>query len=82
MKEKPKEKFIPSKSRVFKELFYLRRGDFPVTEYNLKIKKLVFEYGFEIDHLSTIYRFNNGLRPDFNIELIFHAMKLSKRCFF
>jgi len=46
MKEKLKEKIIPSKSQVFKELFYLRKGDLSVTEHKLKFKEFVFECGF------------------------------------
>jgi len=36
-------------------LFYLRRGDFSLTEYRLKFEEFVFRYGFQIDHFSTIY---------------------------
>ena len=56
MKEKLKKKFIPSESRVFKELFYLRQGDLSVTKYKLKFEKFVFKCGFKI-HLSTMYMF-------------------------
>jgi len=51
MKEKLKEKFIPSRSRVFKELFYLRQRDLSVTKYKLKLEELVFECRFKINHL-------------------------------
>jgi len=78
MKEKLKEKFIPFKSRVFKELFYLRQGGLSVTEYKLKFKELVFECGFKINHFPTIYLFYNGMRLDFKSELILHVLKSVK----
>ena len=55
MKKKIKKKFIPSKSRLFKDLFYLRQGDLSATEYKLKFEELVFECGFQINHLPIIY---------------------------
>ena len=78
MKEKLKKKFIPFKSRVFKELFYLRQGGLSVTEYKLKFKELVFECGFKINHFPTIYLFYNGMRLDFKSELILHVLKSVK----
>jgi len=50
-----KEKFILSRSRLFKELFYLRQGDLSVTEYKLKFEKFDFECGFQIKPLPTMY---------------------------
>jgi len=66
---------------VFKELFYLRQGDLSITKYKLKFEKLVFERGFQINHLPTIYMFCHGLRPDFKRELILHVMKFVKETF-
>jgi len=43
-----------------------------VTEYKLKFEELVFESGFQIYHLPTIYMFYNSLRLDFKRELILH----------
>jgi len=54
MKEKLNKKFILSRSWLFKELFYLRKGDLYVTEYKLKFEEIVFEYDFQI-YLLTIY---------------------------
>jgi len=84
MKEKLKKKFIPSKSRLFKELFYLHQEDLSVTEYKLKFEELVFECGFQMNHLPTTYicMFYNGLRLDFKKELILHIMKSVKETFF
>ena len=52
-----------------------------ITEYKLKFEELLFECGFQIDHLHTIYMFYNKLRPDFKRELILHAMKFVKEIF-
>jgi len=81
MKENVREKFIPSRSRVFKELFYLRQGDLSVIEYKLKCEELVFECDFKIRHLPTIYMFYNKFRPDFKRELILYVMKSVKEMF-
>ena len=78
MKGKHKKKFILSRSRVFKELFYLRQGDLSLTDYKLKFEELVFKCGFEIDHLPIIYMFYNRLRPYFKRELILNVMKSIK----
>jgi len=61
MKEKLKQKFIPSRSQLFKDLFYLRQGGLSVTEYKLKFEKLIFECSFHIHHLPTLYMFYNNL---------------------
>ena len=78
MKEKLKEEFIPSRSRLFKELFYLHQGDLSVTEYKLKFEELVFECGFQMNHLSTTYicMFYNGLTLDFKkkFDLTYHEI--------
>jgi len=50
-----KEKFIPSRSRLFIKLFYLCQEDLSVLEYKLKFDNLIFECSFQIDHLPTIY---------------------------
>ena len=65
MEEKLEENFIPSRFRVFKELFYLRLGDLSVIEYKLKYEELAFECGFKIHHFPTIYMFYKGLKPNF-----------------
>jgi len=35
--------------------------DLFVTKYKLKFEEFVFECGFQINHLSTIYMYYNGL---------------------
>ena len=52
-----------------------------VIKYKLKFEKFVFEYGFKIDHLPTIYMFYNRLRLDFKRDLILHIMKSIKEMF-
>ena len=52
-----------------------------ITEYKLKFEELVFECGFKIRQLPTIYMFYNILRPDFKRELILHVMKSVKETF-
>jgi len=69
MKEMLKEKFIPSRSRLFKELFNLRYRDLSVTEYKLKFEEFVFECSFQINYLPTIYMFYNDLIFQFKREI-------------
>jgi len=81
---KAEKKFILSRSRVFKELFYLRQEDLSVTEYKLKFEELVFECGFKIQQLFIIFIyicFITNLRLDFKRELILHVMKSVKKTF-
>ena len=80
MKEKLKKEIIPSRPRLFKDLFYLHQRDLSVIEYKLKFEELIFECSFEIN-LPTIYMFYNGLRPDFKRELILHIMNSVKETF-
>ena len=84
MKEKFKEKIIPSsyRARLLEESFYLRQGDLSVIKYMLKFEEIIFRYGFQIDHLPIIYMFYNGLRLDFKKEMILHVMKSIKETFF
>jgi len=48
MNENLKKKFIPSRSRLFKELLYLPHRHLYVTECKLKFEEHVFECGFHI----------------------------------
>jgi len=82
MKETFKENFFLSSYRALflEESFYLRLGDFSVTEYMLKFEELVFRCGFQIYHFPAIYiyMFYSSLRLDFKNEMILQV----KRRFF
>jgi len=66
---------------LFKELFSLRQRELAVTKCKLKFEKLVFECGFQADHLPTICMFYNEMR-DFKRKLILYVMKSIKEMFF
>jgi len=53
-----------------------------VTKHKLKFEELIFECGFQINHLPTTYMFYNGLKLEFKRKMILHVVNFIEKCFF
>ena len=83
MKGRLREKYIPACYRpmIIDEWQHLQQGDGIVVEYIARFDDLMIRCNIDEELVATLARFRDGLRPEYQLELVLHEVTTLEKAY-